>query len=59
MTSDKPERAGMAQAKRALSAPKRKPDDADRPPPSAFPGRRPKMIPGQMSLGEEVADDDE
>ena len=37
---------GLHEAVQALKAEKRKPTDADRPPPSTFPGRKIKLLPG-------------
>ncbi len=45
---------GLREALRALAAPRRKPTDADRPPPSVFPGRKAKALPGQLEVGEHV-----
>jgi hypothetical protein len=41
---------GAREAKRALSLEKRRPTDNDRPPPSVFPGRKPRVLPGQLEL---------
>jgi hypothetical protein len=47
--------AGLRAAVRALKHEKRKPTDADRPPPTPFPGRRVKPLPGQLDLaGNEI-----
>jgi hypothetical protein len=46
---------GLAEALRNFRrAAKRKPTDADRPPPSTFSGRQPRRITGQLELGEHV-----
>ena len=42
--------AGLAAALRLRGAARRKPDDADRPPPSIFVGRRVELIDGQLDL---------
>jgi hypothetical protein len=42
--------AGLAAALRLLSAARRRPDDADRPPPSTFAGKKVRLIPGQIDL---------
>ena len=41
---------GLTQAIRLLKAERRKPTDADRPPPSPLPGRKVPYIAGQLSL---------
>ena len=42
---------GLREALRGLRLPKRAPTEADRPPPaSVFPGRKPKLIDGQLDL---------
>jgi hypothetical protein len=43
-------RPGMRDALRASKLPKRKPTDDDRPPPSTFGGKKPKLLPGQTDL---------
>jgi len=48
---------GLREALRALAAPRRKPTDADRPPPSVLPGRKTKALPGQLVVGEHVAEE--
>jgi hypothetical protein len=40
----------MREALRAYKLPKRKPTDDDRPPPSTFPGKKSKPLPGQTDL---------
>jgi hypothetical protein len=35
---------------RAVKLPKRKPTESDRPPASTFPGRKPKLVRGQLDL---------
>jgi hypothetical protein len=42
--------SGIAEAKRALRLRKGPPADGDRPPPTPFPGRKVKLIPGQLDL---------
>ena len=42
--------AGMAVAMRSLGRRKGKPTESDRPPPSTFPGRRIRVLPGQLGL---------
>jgi hypothetical protein len=49
---------GLAEARRLLKAAKRKPDEADRPPPSTFTGRKPPHIAGQLSLTDIPAADE-
>jgi hypothetical protein len=51
--------AGLHEALRLLAAPRRKPTDNDRPPPSVSPGRRARPIDGQLRLGEERRLDDD
>jgi hypothetical protein len=48
--------AGVRVAARALGLEKRRPTEADIPPPSTFGGRPPAFIPGQLSLTETAAD---
>jgi hypothetical protein len=48
----------MDAALRALRARKGAPTEADAPPPSTFPGRKPKLIPGQLALGEQPTETD-
>jgi hypothetical protein len=50
--------AGLREALRFLKAPKRKPTDADRPPPSSLPGRRARLVDGQLGLEERSEPDD-
>lgn len=56
MTSDleRAQRPSPAQqaALDALAAERRKPDDADRPPPSVLPGPKAKALPGQLTIEE-------
>lgn len=40
---------------KALAAPKRKPDEADAPPLSTFPGRKPKVNPDQLTLAQHLS----
>jgi hypothetical protein len=47
---DDPTPPGVKKALQALRLPKRKPTDADRPPPSTFPGRKAKVLPGQLDF---------
>jgi hypothetical protein len=44
------ESAGLVAARRALKARKGSATDDDRPPPSAFPGRKATVLEGQLSL---------
>ena len=47
--------AGLREALRAWKAPKRVPTEHDAPPPSTFPGRKPKLLAGQLDFdGNEV-----
>jgi hypothetical protein len=41
---------GLAEARRLLRLPRRKPTDADRPPVSPAPGRKINPLPGQLDL---------
>jgi hypothetical protein len=57
--SSKSENPGLTAARRAAKA-ETGPPDAYRPPPSVFPGRRAKVLPGQLNLyGYEHAHDGE
>lgn len=49
--------AALTEALRLRGAAQRVPTDADRPPPSTFPGRRPRIIPGQLEFIEEGGHD--
>jgi len=42
----------LAAAMRLLRAPRRKPIEGDRQPPSTFPGRQPRHIDGQLDIYE-------
>jgi hypothetical protein len=42
---------GLAETLRLLRLEQRKPTEHDRPPASVFPGRKHKVIPGQLGLG--------
>jgi len=48
---------GLREAGRALRAHKGKATDADRPPPSMFPGRRVNVLGGQMQIGDQPRED--
>ena len=43
----------LAEARRLVVARKGPPTEADVPPPSVLPGRKPVILPGQLSLAEE------
>jgi hypothetical protein len=43
-------RSGISEARRALNLRKGAPTDDDRPPPSVFPGKKNRPIPGQLDL---------
>jgi hypothetical protein len=45
---------GLCEALRLSRLPKRKPTEADRPPPSTLPGRKTRPLPGQLSLVDET-----
>jgi hypothetical protein len=45
---------GLREALHALGLPRRKRAEADRPPPSTFPGRKTRPLPGQLSLLDET-----
>jgi hypothetical protein len=44
------ESLGVIAARRALRGAKAKPTERDRPPPSTLPGRRGRVLPGQLDL---------
>jgi hypothetical protein len=46
----------VATAKRMLAARKGPPTEADVPPPTVFPGRKPVILPGQLALDREPLD---
>jgi hypothetical protein len=50
---------GLREALSNLKAARRKPDEADRPPPKALPGRRLRPIDGQIRLEEVTTDGDD
>jgi hypothetical protein len=45
-----PELPGLREALRMHGLPRRKPTEADRPPPQPLPGPKPNHIPGQLEL---------
>jgi hypothetical protein len=45
---------GLTEALRARGLPKRRPSEDDRPPPSVLPGRKARVLPGQLSLTDEI-----
>jgi len=50
---DRPLSPGLAEALRLLRLEKRRPTEADRPPPSTLPGRKLRPLAGQLELGAE------
>lgn len=50
MPDPRPEKRGLALARRALGLARRPADDSDRPPLKPFPGHKAKPLPGQLDF---------